>query len=679
MNKPHPGSMEPLPSGKQVDRLDSWKKIAAYLKRDVSTVQRWERREAMPVHRHLHDKLGSVYAFRSELDVWWESRSLRLLNEEGGAAPPAARESARLPPAHRSRSVRLGIVTAILLALGAFAWFVGKADLFWRDHLVQAQFRPLTEFEGMEHAAAISRDGAAVAFLADRDGQMDAWVTHVDRGDFRNLTRGSVQELVNPSIRTLGFSPDSSVVAIWTRQSDGSRPEDINIWAAPLTGGSLQPYLKQAAEFDWSHDGKRLVYHTTAPGDPIFVKSTGESTARQIFAASVGVHCHFPLWSADDAYIYFVQGVPPDEWDIWRINSTGGAPERLTYHAARVTYPVLLNRRTLLYLSTDSSGGGPWLYALDLSKRVPHRVSSGMERYTSLAASADGTRLAATVANHKASLWRVPISEEAVSESAAVRIATPTGYARSPRVGPGFIAFVSSRSGREGVWKLDRGNAAELWSAPHARVIGAPAIAPDGRIAFSVEERGQTRLYVMNEEGRDARVVADSLQLRGGPAWAPGGESLLAAAAVDGAPRLMKIPLHGGPATPLVTEYSTDPVWSPDGQFLVYSGPDVGTTFPLRAAAPDGRPRALRSLLLTRGPRRVGFVHGPRAVVILRGAIDHKNFWLVDLETGAERQLTSFARDFDVRDFDVSSDGREIVFDRMQENSDVVLIDLARR
>jgi TolB-like protein/Tfp pilus assembly protein PilF len=59
------------------DRLDSWKDVAAYLKRDVSTVQRWERREGLPVHRHLHDKLGSVYAFRSELDVWSRSRRLR--------------------------------------------------------------------------------------------------------------------------------------------------------------------------------------------------------------------------------------------------------------------------------------------------------------------------------------------------------------------------------------------------------------------------------------------------------------------------------------------------------------------------------------------------------------------------------------------------------------------------
>jgi TolB-like protein len=59
------------------DRLDSWKDIAGYLKRDISTVQRWELREEMPVHRHVHDRGGSVYAFRSELDVWLESRKLR--------------------------------------------------------------------------------------------------------------------------------------------------------------------------------------------------------------------------------------------------------------------------------------------------------------------------------------------------------------------------------------------------------------------------------------------------------------------------------------------------------------------------------------------------------------------------------------------------------------------------
>ena len=57
------------------ERLDSWKEIAVYLKREVRTVRIWEKQEGLPVRRHLHRLRGSVYAFRSELDSWWSQRS----------------------------------------------------------------------------------------------------------------------------------------------------------------------------------------------------------------------------------------------------------------------------------------------------------------------------------------------------------------------------------------------------------------------------------------------------------------------------------------------------------------------------------------------------------------------------------------------------------------------------
>ena len=62
-----------LPEGAASQHLDSWKEIAVYLKRGVRTVQRWEKKEGLPVHRHLHKKLGSVYAYTDELDAWWTS------------------------------------------------------------------------------------------------------------------------------------------------------------------------------------------------------------------------------------------------------------------------------------------------------------------------------------------------------------------------------------------------------------------------------------------------------------------------------------------------------------------------------------------------------------------------------------------------------------------------------
>jgi TolB-like protein/Tfp pilus assembly protein PilF len=56
------------------DRLESWKEIAAYLGREVRTVQLWEKSEALPIHRHQHARQGSVYAFKSELDAWRNAR-----------------------------------------------------------------------------------------------------------------------------------------------------------------------------------------------------------------------------------------------------------------------------------------------------------------------------------------------------------------------------------------------------------------------------------------------------------------------------------------------------------------------------------------------------------------------------------------------------------------------------
>src|SRR6476469_1458690 len=61
------------PSGE--DRLDSWKEIAEYLRRSVRTVRRWEAEERLPVHRHVHQNAGTVYAFRQELDLWLADRT----------------------------------------------------------------------------------------------------------------------------------------------------------------------------------------------------------------------------------------------------------------------------------------------------------------------------------------------------------------------------------------------------------------------------------------------------------------------------------------------------------------------------------------------------------------------------------------------------------------------------
>lgn len=78
-----PNPLNRAPAGSpsaEPDRLDSWKEIAWYLKREVRTVQLWEKNEGLPVHRHFHKSLGSVFAFRSEIEKW--KRGVTLTHSE---------------------------------------------------------------------------------------------------------------------------------------------------------------------------------------------------------------------------------------------------------------------------------------------------------------------------------------------------------------------------------------------------------------------------------------------------------------------------------------------------------------------------------------------------------------------------------------------------------------------
>ena len=124
------------------DRLDSWKEIATYVKRDLTTVQRWEKREGMPVHRHVHDKRGSGYAFSSELDTWLQSRRLRLEEEEKEplAETRVDAESDRRPRGtpHARRWFVLGAVGIIALLAVATLWSAGLM-FQWGSHLVPAR------------------------------------------------------------------------------------------------------------------------------------------------------------------------------------------------------------------------------------------------------------------------------------------------------------------------------------------------------------------------------------------------------------------------------------------------------------------------------------------------------------------------------------------------------------
>jgi Tol biopolymer transport system component len=239
------------------------------------------------------------------------------------------------------------------------------------------------------------------------------------------------------------------------------------------------------------------------------------------------------------------------------------------------------------------------------------------------------------------------------------------------------LLYLSSKGGQDGIWKFADETVVELWSGLQGRVLEGATISPDGRrIAFTAQKGGRNRLYLMNSNGTSVTELANSLNIRGAPAWPPVGEWITVAADQGNSVGLFSVPLNGGQPIQLVSAQAANPVWSPDGRFLVYSGVEVGTTFPLKAITADGKPASIPELTLSRGANRFSFLPGQPVLLVLKGDVWQKNFWSVDLITGLQRQLTNFSREFLINDFDVSPDGKEIIFSRLKENANVILIDL---
>ena len=114
MNDIH-GQHQVHPSWNDVDdRLDSWKEIAAYLERTVTTVKRWEQEEALPVHRHVHNKRATVYGSRSEIDTWLANRGKVLENDRPGWF--------RFFSENRKTIVGVAGGVTLLLLVGLVAW-----------------------------------------------------------------------------------------------------------------------------------------------------------------------------------------------------------------------------------------------------------------------------------------------------------------------------------------------------------------------------------------------------------------------------------------------------------------------------------------------------------------------------------------------------------------------------
>jgi Tol biopolymer transport system component len=458
------GSHEP-----REGRLDSWKEIAAYLGRGIRTVQRWEREEGLPVHRLAHEKRGSIYAQRDELDAWWESRRLTL------TTPLTPQATAAPAPPRLERVTRTSAMTS------------------W---------------------PALSSDARLIAYVSDggQDGTTpQIWIQQIGGAALR-LTNGERQ------YAHLSFSPDDTRI-VFTAM-DGGGP---NVYEVPALGGEPRLLQRAASRGQFSPDGRWLV---TVPHDAVGIRAAARGGAgfRTVASELVDVGC--ATWLPNSRSVIVHARAEGHEPDWWIVPTDGGSPTNSGLvqrfrEAGLFTIPTAI---TWLEDSLVFSGAGPQGVELYRQRIVPatFQPAGAVERLTTggdtaWLPSAAGRHLVFVGTRADANLWSVSIDTASGIGQGPLRRLTrgPSilGYLSvtsdfrtlayfSVRLGAGDVFLRDLQTGAENV--LADGPPGDRWY---------PAISPSGRqLAYGTRmpgERALRPIFIVNLSDSTSRKLGE--------------------------------------------------------------------------------------------------------------------------------------------------------------------------
>ncbi len=587
---PAPRDVSPVSAAD--DRLDSWKEIASYLKRDVSTVQRWEKKEGLPVHRLPHDKLGSVFAFKPELDAWWNRGRQRIEAAETSPRWERTRDTLldwRSPLANAFRAsaaaLRSSWKSALALGLALLAAFAAGGAVIWQvarsrmsaPRPVVRSVIPLAPAESVVNGIAISPDGRWVAYGGRHEGQWNIYVRALDESASRLIpgTEGGHEPFFSPDGQWVGFFNDErnemrkvalsggapvTICEAGTGHRGASWGADGTIVFTPTTGGPAGDGGLRAVS-----NTRGIVQVLTRPD-----ADRREKTHRWPHVLPSGKAVLFTSGTADissfdDAAIEVLTFESGER----KVLMKGGA------YARYISTGHLVYARAGALIAAPFNIGrleitGPPVAVLDGVATRPERGDAAFD------VSDNGTLVYAAGGPHV----RAAAQLVWVDRGGRIDPITPEPRAFSvPRVSPdGRRIAVVVDAANQRVWVYDIGRGT-LMQLPASWDMRDPAWTPDGsRITAVVEGRGLS--WQPADGSGPPQMFGDSVG--GNPlSWSPDGKMLTLARRgegmrydtwlfrpSDGEPKLKPL-LHGK-----ANEHSA--VFSPDGRWLAYVSDESG-------------------------------------------------------------------------------------------------------
>ena len=256
---------------------------------------------------------------------------------------------------------------------------------------------------------------------------------------------------------------------------------------------------------------------------------------------------------------------------------------------------------------------------------------------------------------------------------------------RSPRASAkASLFYLSARGTGDGLWKVQEGKAiGRSTEGVDGALSEPPAVSPDGlRLAVVVRSEGKRHLSIMSADGTSARTLRASIEIEGAAGqgaadWSPDGTRIVAGGRDEKGPGLF-VDLRGYRCTrpaPRGHVGQSRVVAARGSDRVCRAGPHRSGRAPRRCD-----PMARRSSCRTCSVRPGGYRFLPDGTgLVYLARIPSLDFWLLRLRDGQVAvQLTRLANQGRLRTFDITPDGKSIVFDRSRQNSNIVLIELPK-
>jgi hypothetical protein len=516
------------------ERLDSWKKIAAYLGRNERTAIRWEQDKGLPIRRVPGGKRQAVFAFKSEIDAWLRSdisvevgvhddenvvTQLKLPKESSVILSPAAVEGMRYR----------GGGKAWVIALAA-AFMAGLASLFfiWNPeiHKIKIGGGTLILGDGTPKEGLVAGEDR-LYFGELRDGRTRLFTIPSDGGRPSEVPTPFLQ--AEPE----DISPDRKLLLVlaWA----GERQEERALWILPLDGGSPMPVgnviCHSAA---WAPKGRTIAF---AQGNAIRITSDAGKTSK--LAA-------------------FLPGIPQGlRWTLDGRRLEFQLQDSATLHAAFWT----------LNLNITTPSGAPSLAASNISFDVLARVSNAVNKHDAVFVAPEGQGNGQLMLIQKSRMpWerRIALSEVALGLSQVDGLSADILTHR-------LYALGSQGGTHELLW-FDRSSRAFRPFLPGASA-GDVDFSRDGK-SIAYVRKPDNSLWTAKADGTLPRQLPtpaySDMEL---PRWSPDAQSIAFMAKEAGSPyRIYIVPSNGGNVreASIGTDNQGAPTWSPDGKWLVY-------------------------------------------------------------------------------------------------------------